>query len=486
MPEPLDPECDEMKTQHDFLSPWRLAAGVALPLLLGLLLRLYALGQLFLPIGDSLIYGDIARNLLRHGQYALTATNGEVYSTLIRLPGYPFLLAACFRIFGMENYFFASCLQIALELAGCLLLADFVRRVAPATLALRAACIALWLSCLCPFTASYTATPLAETPTLFAIVLALWSMAVFRHKPSWVAALSFILAITFAALLRPDGALVAVALAPAALLGLPRGLIQPARLARIATVCALLALTPFALWTARNWKTFKVFQPLAPHLANDPDEDPHLGWESWIKSWCLDFNCTYNVYWNVPGGDLALGDLPRWAFDSPAQQAETAALAADYNRTHELTHAFDLRFAQLAAERATAHPWRTRLGLPLGRLGNMWFSPRTENLPLELDWWNSAAHPAETRVAWALVALNLLYLALGVAGLWLRPRFWPAMLAYILLRSLMLTTVQAPETRYTLECFPMLFALGSVALAAFWNRWFSGRAAGGDSRSAAA
>jgi hypothetical protein len=38
----------------------------------------------------------------------------------------------------------------------------------------------------------------------------------------------------------------------------------------------------------------------------------------------------------------------------------------------------------------------------------------------------------------------------------------------MLLRSALLLTIEAPETRYTLECFPMLFALGGVALA--WDR----------------
>jgi hypothetical protein len=57
-----------------------------------------------------------------------------------------------------------------------------------------------------------------------------------------------------------------------------------------------------------------------------------------------------------------------------------------------------------------------------------------------------------------------MFLLLAVVGLWLRPRFWPSMLAYMLLRSALLATVQAPEARYTLECFPMLFALGGLAL----------------------
>ena len=41
---------------------------------------------------------------------------------------------------------------------------------------------------------------------------------------------------------------------------------------------------------------------------------------------------------------------------------------------------------------------------------------------------------------------------------------WQWMLAYMVLRSALLLTVEAPEARYTLECFPMLFVLGGIAL----------------------
>ena len=60
------------------------------------------------------------------------ASGGQLVPTLIRLPGYPLFLAFCFRVFGMENYFAAACVQIALDLLGCLLLAGFVRRIVPA------------------------------------------------------------------------------------------------------------------------------------------------------------------------------------------------------------------------------------------------------------------------------------------------------------------------------------------------------------------
>jgi len=32
------------------------------------------------------------------------------------------------------------------------------------------------------------------------------------------------------------------------------------------------------------------------------------------------------------------------------------------------------------------------------------------------------------------------------------------------MRSAMLSTIEAPEARYTLECFPMVFALGGVGI----------------------
>jgi hypothetical protein len=553
------------------------ALSVTLALAAGLGLRLWMLKQFFNIEGDPLVYGGLAKNLLLTGRYALTAPSGEIYCTLIRLPGYPLFLALCFRLFGMENYASAAWVQIPLDLAGCLLLADFAGRIVPvlagqiAPLPLGfwnaspsesapcqreasdsksaphsgselrsgsgfcsgAAHGTLWMAALCPFTAIYAAQPLTESLTLFVLALALWSAARFRERPGWSYALWFTFAVTYAALLRPDGALIGVALAPALVIGWRRGKsslalrghdfsrankeldsistlvaegmqitentspqgLKPhfsfARLAarlkscpfkaaphstarkapsfvRMALVCSLLALMPFAAWSWRNWQAFQVFQPLAPRLANDPGEETHPGWELWVKSWCVDFVSTYEVYWNVPGGPLDVSALPSRAFDSPTQRTETAAMAADYNRGGQsITPAIDARFGRLAAERNAAHPLRSTLWLPLGRMADMWLRPRVENLPIDLDWWVYERHDAETLFSWAYCGLNALYLLLGLAGLCLRPRFWRPMLAYFLLRSALLMTVEAPESRYTIECFPMLFALGGVALYRF-------------------
>jgi len=490
--------------------------SVALALAAGAGLRVWMLGAFPQVSGDSLIYGNLAKNLLVHGQFAITDGSGALHSTLIRLPGYPLFLALCFWLFGVDNYTAVAYVQIALELAGCLLLAGFVRRIAPLEIGGGAAQCTLWLAALCPFTASYAAAPMTETLTLFVIALALWAMARFHARPGWGNALWFTFAVSMAALLRPDGALVGVALAPALAMGLrrktpeqqPSGAEEAAgkldsnprlcqgttsvvpqmqqnkrralapeavpftrpsglKLARMGVICVLLALVPFAAWTARNGRVFHVFEPLATRYATDPGEDTYPGWQRWVKTWCLDFVSTYDIYWNVPGSALDLTKLPSRAFDSPAEYAETVTLAKAYDEHgRDISPDLDARFARLAERRVQAHPLRFYLWLPLGRMADMWLRPRVENLPIDLDWWVYAHHNDETRFSWAYAGLNAVYLLLGLAGMIWKPRFWPWMAAYMVMRSGLLMTIEGPEARYTLECFPMLFALGGIG---FWG-----------------
>ena len=480
-----------------------LGARVAGALVGGLVLRLWMM-QAFPQVGgDALIYGNIAKNILFHGQFALSDGSGVVHSTLIRLPGYPIFLAACFRVFGSDRYTAVAYLQIALELGACLLLADFVRRITST----RAGLNTLWLATMCPFTAVYSSAPLTESLTFDMICLALWSLQRHqsRHKPDpeeesgcptlatpflsgvpndrswslgwlwlgWVSLPLFTAAISYAAMLRPDGALLAIALWPALLFARSRK-IPISRALRRAILCGILSILPFGFWTARNWQVFHVFEPLAPRYANDPGEDPHLGWQHWVKTWCIDFTCTSEIYWNVPDSQISVDDLPNTApnpaFDSPQQRQETSDLISEYNRNQDLTPALNARFEALARQRVAEHPFRTHLLLPLGRLADMLFRPRVENLTIDLHWWEYNQHYAETRFSWAYAGVNLLFLLLGLAGFLFRTRFWQYMAAYFILRSMLLLTIEAPETRYTLEFFPFLFALGGITLWRIFRR----------------
>jgi hypothetical protein len=96
----------------------------------------------------------------------------------------------------------------------------------------------------------------------------------------------------------------------------------------------------------------------------------------------------------------------------------------------------------------------------------MWLRPRVENLNIDLDWWVYAHHHDETLFSWAYASLNGVYLLLAGAGLWRRPKYWVWMVLYMALRSVLLMTIEAPEARYTLECFPMLFVLGGIGMSA--------------------
>ena len=71
--------------------------------ILGFLLRGYFLHWHYLFEGDSLIYGELAKNWLLNGAYALTESRGLV-PVDIRMPGYPAFLAASFHVFGVEHY----------------------------------------------------------------------------------------------------------------------------------------------------------------------------------------------------------------------------------------------------------------------------------------------------------------------------------------------------------------------------------------------
>jgi hypothetical protein len=320
---------------------------------------------------------------------------------------------------------------------------------------------ALWLGALCPFTANYVAMPLTETLSIFCVALGLCAFAAVLERPRWGWMLALAFAWSYAALLRPDGVLLAVAFLPALVFYGQRSL-GLARSIRIALLCGLVAIMPFAAWTFRNWYTFHVFQPLAPRSATDPGEAKALGFQRWTKTWMADFASTYEIYWNVPGDDIDVHSLPARALEG--DQRKTLALIAQYNNGNVLTPQIDAGFAALAAQRIRAHPFRYYVTLPLLRLADMWFRPRVEMLNIELRWWQYRLHHVETGISYAYGALNLFYLAAALVGAFYWPRFGTAMVAYVVLRCMLLATLEAPEPRYTLECFPIVIAFAALSL----------------------
>jgi Dolichyl-phosphate-mannose-protein mannosyltransferase len=385
--------------------------------------------------------------------------------TLVRLPGYPAFLALCFAVFGVANYHAVLYLQAIIDLGTCVLVAGLAAKICGP----RAGRWALLLAALCPFTANYAASPLTETLSVFCVALGFRALpevlqGARRGRTAWLIFSALIFSWSYAALLRPDGALLAVVLW-VSLIVYGRYSLGRASAFRSAMLAGLLSLLPFVAWTLRNEHTFHVFQPLAPRYANDPGEFAFPGFVRWIKTLTADFTATNEIYWNGNSDRIDPANLPARAFDNPGQYLRTLRLLEEYNATTTLTPELDARFGQLAAERVRAHPFRYYVNLPLLRLADMWLRPRVETLNVPLRWWQYAQHPAATRVALFYGALNLAYLVAAFWGVLRWPRLAGSMVALIALRSLLLATLEAPEPRYTLECFPLLIVLAAVALA---------------------
>jgi Dolichyl-phosphate-mannose-protein mannosyltransferase len=449
------------------------AALVLLALGLGTWLRLWFLWHFPQVNGDGLVYGDIAKNWLLHGIYGrtdYTAAGAIIRPTLIRLPGYPLFLAACFRIFGVDHYGAVLYLQVAIDLVTALLVGWTARVVAGE----RGGMWALYLAALCPFTANYVAAPLSETLSILCVAVACAALVWLEMRPGWIPCLPLAVSWSYATLLRPDGALLAIAcfvativFAKRSFLGFPP--LGYAQATRFTLIAGVLSVIPFFFWTARNFRTLHVFEPLAPRYATDPGEFTVPGFQRWMKTWAVDFASTYDIYWNVDSAPLDVNLLPPRAFDSPGQKEETADVFAVYNETTTITPAIDARFDELAADRERAHPLRSHVELPLLRVLDMWLRPRTEMLNIELRWWQYNRHHAETEFAAAYAALNLAYILLAAWGGWrLRKRAAVVVAAiafYSVLRSLLLATIEAPEARYTVEVFPMLCILAAGVFA---------------------
>jgi 4-amino-4-deoxy-L-arabinose transferase-like glycosyltransferase len=441
--------------------------------LLGLALRLLFVLHFPAVVDDSRLYADIAMNWLQYGVYGIT-NSGHVMPTLSRLPGYPAFLAAIFALFGWGNFRAVLLIQVAFDLGACLIVADIGRRL----FSDRAAKAAFMLAALCPFLANYSAAALTETLEVFFTALAL-DFAVrgtinllSRNQPSstaiWIAAG---LSIGACLLLRPDGGILLAALLVYLAILFAREILKQKKIStsafsivRAAFILTLSALACLIPWTWRNLQNLHRFEPLAPRYANDSDEIVMSGFNRWTKTWMADYVSVEEIYWNVPGDAIDVNRLPNRAFDSPAQRQETVELFDEYNRDHDMTPELDARFATLAATRIHSHPFRYYISLPVIRIADMWLRPRTELFPSDPRWWEFNDDRTWLSVSIGFGLINLAYVLAATAGLLRRRRVavLGLLISFVILRSFFLGTLENPEPRYTLECYPVVILLAAA------------------------
>ena len=441
--------------------------------LAGLALRLLFVFRFPAVVDDSRLYADIAKNWLQHGIYGIT-NSGTIMPTLSRLPGYPAFLAAIFAIFGTDNFRAVLLIQVVFDLATCVLVADMARRLFSS----RAAQAAFLMAALCPFLANYAGAALTETLEIFftalAFELALAGLGLGGPARSILHWLGCGLAIAGAILLRPDGGIVLAVIGGYLLWhwllslkgrsDVPRDSLLPRRLFFAGVLVGVGALAPLIPWTARNLHTLHRFQPLAPRYANDSDEPPLLGFNHWVKTWMAEYVSVQEIYWNVPGDAIDVGRLPSRAFDSPHQRQLTAELFDEYNRDHDMTPELDRRLGDLAVERIQDSPLRYYVWLPALRIADMWLRPRTELTSADPRWWEFNDDRRFLVLSLGFGAINLAYVLLAVVGASRSREFFGIGLfvLFLVVRSLFLGTLENPEPRYTLECYPVVILLASA------------------------
>jgi hypothetical protein len=471
--------------------------GVAL--VAGLCLRLFFVLRFPANSGDTVLYEQMASNWLLHHVYAMDV-GGQITPVDLRMPGYPIFLAIVYAITGRTGdaaHFAVMIAQVFVDLVSCVLIAALaailalmVSEQAPAR---RVFVAGIWLAALCPFTANYTAVTLTEVFAIFFTVAALIPLCLmigrtrnngwlFIKREWWRAnnyrylAASAALLVGICTLFRPESPLLLISawIVLAAIL-----LTQHEAKRWILTVIGmgLICAIPLMPWTVRNAITLREFQQLAPKYSNLPGELIPYGFMSWEKTWLYRFRDVYLASWKLDDEAIHVEDLPAYAFDTVEERERVASILEPYNDDLTLTADEDEAFARVARERTARHPLRTYVWLPVARAAVMWFTPRIELIPVSgtvfplVQSWQDDKVDQSVTVGFFL--LNIAYVAFAIAGairLWRRSAaVRPAlgmMILFVVLRTAFLTTIETPEPRYVLVCFPIVLALAAQI---FWQ-----------------
>lgn len=467
----------------------------------GLALRLFFFFKYPSGSDDGTLYESMGRNLFAHGTYGLDAV-GRIIPSDIRVPGYPLFTAVVHLVGRGQTPLMLA--QIALDLCTCVLVGILAGLLAPTSLSgqarRRVQIAAVWLAALCPFLADYAAVNLTEVLTTFLTVIALVALTAGalgyetlsanlllngaeetqRERgrisafllDSWFAGG---LAVGCATMVRPETPLILVGLT-AVLVWRWRRRADWRKLFRVGALTAVGFVIPLIPWTARNAISLHEFQPLAPQYAQGPGESVPLGFYAWTNTWLVRYRDVDPIIWTLGDSPVAISVFPEIAFDTAEERARVSILLDQYNaKCCEFSPDWNTQFEEIARERTVRHPLRTYVTVPFQRALTMWFTPRVEMMGYTGNLWPMKEAydngPEDFSVTLLIGAIGIIYVAFAIAGIaqasfkrmLTEPQIWAVaiLIAFCVVRTAYLTRIQAPEPRYVLECFPVIFALGA-------------------------
>lgn len=476
----------------------RIFSNSVFALAVGLCVRLFFVLKFPANSGDTALYGEIATNWLKHHVYAVNV-RGTITPVDIRMPGYPGFLALVYALTGRSGEsarLWVMLAQIGADLLSCLVIAYLAKLLGEAAEDApknrRVYLPALWLAALCPFTANYTAVPLTEVFATLWTALACCALviAIRRVKqPDFLAKHSHLplsKSVNYAALgagwfvgvgtlFRPETPLLLIAAAVVlGVLFLRLGSLRQWFSASLAMgLGCLMVLSP---WALRNMVTLGEPQFFTPKYSTLPGELVPYGFMAWERTWLYRVRDCYLVPWKLNEEAIEGDSIFARAFDSPEEKQRVAAILEQYNQDLTLTPEEDAAFGEIARERNARHPLRTVLWIPAARAVAIWFTPRIELLPISGNVFPLAQmreeDPVDQEFTVLLFFLNIFYVSLGA---WGTVRLWRSnalarpvvgfLILFLLLRTAFLTTLETPEPRYVLVCFPALIALGAQLFA---------------------
>jgi len=456
---------------------------LAFALLVGLALRLFFVFYLPTLDIDTELYKELGQNLLVHHAYAYENDAGTaLVPSDIRVPGYPVFLGVLYIFFG-DSQRAVLIAQAFVDLGTCVLIALLAASLAPERSRQRVLIAALWLGATCPFVANYAAVELTEVLATFvtaaALLVLVWAYrrelepALAVRKPS-AGTLWFLggVAVGLGSLVRPETPVTLAA--PAVVLAAQW--YKPSDWTRLLRAGVLLAaglLVALAPWAARNWITLHKVQFLTARYVQMPGAYIPAGFYAWTRTWLVTYKDDDAVLNRLEVEPLQIEYFPPSAFDSSEERARVAALLEDqHNESFTFSPAADAQFAELARERTARHPLRTYLIVPFRRALTLWFTPRTELLPYEGQWWplirQWSDYDTDFAVGALYVALNLIYAGLALAGAYsMRKQRGVALLAvFVIIRTVVLAYEHfTVEPRFVLPCIPAVLALAALVWA---------------------
>ena len=436
----------------------------------------------------------MARNLLE--QHVYSHDSEPPYKpSLIRLPAIR-CFSPLYSVFGHCNNTAVRLAHAVIDTLTCCLVRLVAWYWAPAAQRKRGSALgAFVLAALCPFPVIYIATILTETwASFFAVALCLLTTLAFMAQSRRRALLLWTAVGLLGGLqvfFRPDSGLFVFAVGltlvatlfsradkgPQAAKAWSQRLGWVGIQGLVLSAAFVLVLVP---WTIRNWRTFHVFQPLAPAHAEMPGEFVPRGYLGWLRTWIDDGRYVETVLWPLDDKQISMDEMPESAFDSEEEEVQVAHLLEQYNHppqteeveepensapagdakdnmppnptpspsepddlepeepseesveepeepeSPEMTPAIDAEFAKLAQERIARHPVRYYLWLPLKRAWALWANTHADYYPFSgeifpLDDMDYSIHQHIWLPLFGI--LVLIYSLVGFVGGW---RLWRA------------------------------------------------------------